>query len=267
MSDDYWQRQTDEAPLYPDILWSRPETKHGAGRLLIVGGNSFGFAAPGTAYSAAVQAGIGTARVLLPEALRPVVGSHLLEADFAPDNPSGSFAKQALEPLLSHAHWAEAVLLAGDLGRNSETAVTLEQFTKKYNGLLAVTKDATDYFLKTPQDVLDRPDTLLVVSIEQLQKLAAAAHYEEPLLFSMGASLLAAWLHGFTARHPAHIILCHDHHYFVASTGRVASQRVADDEKIWRVKTAARAAVLWLQNTRKPFEAIVTSLLAPISVL
>ncbi len=261
MTDTYWQKQTDDTPLFPDILWSRPETKQGAGKLLIVGGNSFGFAAPGQAYEAAIGAGVGALRVLLPEALRKTVGSHLPDAEYAPNNPSGSFARTALDTMLVHAHWGDAVLLAGELGRNSETAVTLELFVKKFSGLLACTRDATDYFLKTPQDILDRQNTLIVLSIEQLQKVAAASHYEEPLLFSMGAALVASWLHEFSAAHQAVLVLCHDGQLFAAHRGRVASQRVTFDDKIWRVKTAARASVYWLQNPAKPFESVVTSFL------
>jgi hypothetical protein len=263
MSEDFWQKQTADNPLFPAILWSRPETKMGAGKLLIIGGNSFGFAAPGQAYAAAATAGVGVQRVLLPEALRPIVGSHMLEAEFAPNNPSGSFSHQALDAMLLHSHWADCVLLAGELGRNSETAITLEKFTKKYSGLLTITRDAADYFLKTPEDILDRGNTLIVVSIEQLQKLAAAAHYNEPILFSMGASLLASWLHTFSLQHKAHLVLCHDYHYFVASQGRVISQLCPSEEKIWRVTTAARASVFWLQNPTKAFEAIATSFLPP----
>lgn len=259
--DTYWQQQSKDTPLFPDILWSRPETKLGAGKLLIVGGNSFGFAAPGQAYAAASDAGIGVVRVLLPEALRKTVGSHLQEAEFAPNNPSGSFSREALDPLLAHAQWSDAVLLAGELGRNSETAVTLETFVKKYHGLLTITRDAADYFLKTPSDILGRPDTLVVVSIEQLQKLALHDGYEEPLLFSMGSALVASWLHEFTANHIAHIILCHDGHLFVGSAGKVASQRTDTDEKIWRVTTAARSTVFWLQQPAKAFESLVTSFL------
>ncbi len=259
--DSYWQQQSNDTPLFPDILWSRPETKQGAGKLLIVGGNSFGFAAPGQAFASATDAGIGIVRVLLPEALRKIVGSHLLEAEFAPNNPSGSFSREALDALLMHSHWADAVLLAGELGRNSETAVTLESFVKKYQGLLTITRDAADYFLKTPSDILNRPDTLVVVSIEQLQKLAMHDGYDEPLLFSMGATLVAAWLHEFSLLHQAHLILCHDGQIFVGSKGRVVSQRTDTDEKMWRVSTAARATVFWLQQPAKAYESLVSSFL------
>src|SRR5689334_2117479 len=100
MDDTYWLKQTSEQPLFPDLLWARPENKRHAGKLLIVGGNKFGFAAPGTAYAAAVKAGVGSCRVLLPEALRRIVGDSLPEAVFAPSNISGSFRQSALAELL-----------------------------------------------------------------------------------------------------------------------------------------------------------------------
>ena len=106
-------KQQAVTPLFPDILWSRPETKQGAGKLLIVGGNSFGFAAPGLAFAEATAAGIGVTRVLLPETLRKIVGNLPIEAEFAPTNPSGSFSSRSLEPLLTNAAWADGVLVAG----------------------------------------------------------------------------------------------------------------------------------------------------------
>ena len=205
MSRDYWQQQS-STPLFADILWSRPETKQDSGKLLIIGGNSFGLAAPARAYATAQQSGIGVAKVLLPEALRKTVGGHLADTDFAPNNLSGSFSRLALDQMLVHVQWADAVLLAGELGRNSETAVTLEEYTKKFNGPLCVTRDAVDYFLQTPSVLINRPLTLVVASFEQLQKLAMHAKYPEPLLFSMDNALLAEWLHQFSL---VHVWLCY----------------------------------------------------------
>ena len=39
----YWQKQTPEKPLFPDIEWAKPEQKSQAGRLGIIGGNKLGF--------------------------------------------------------------------------------------------------------------------------------------------------------------------------------------------------------------------------------
>src|SRR4051812_45465462 len=131
---EYWQKQAATEPLFSDLLWSRPENRAHAGKLLIVGGNAQGLAAPAAAYSAATEAGIGTARVLLPDSLQKTVGRVFEAGEYAPSTPSGSFSRNALAELLAMSNWADGVLLAGDFGRNSETAIMLEQLVAKYEG-------------------------------------------------------------------------------------------------------------------------------------
>src|SRR2546421_5249379 len=114
----YWHKQTAEQALFPDLLWSRPETKKFAGKLLIVGGNAHSFVAPATAYTESTAAGAGTARVLLPDHLQKTVGKLFPAADFAASTPSGGFSQKALAELLELSNWSDGVLLAGDLGRN-----------------------------------------------------------------------------------------------------------------------------------------------------
>ena len=257
MTSDYWQQQT-TTPLFPDILWARPESKNGAGKLLIIGGNKFGFAAPATAFTEAGKAGVGTMRILLPEGLHKVVGG-MLDAHYAPQNPSGSFSKGALDAMLLHASWADGVLLAGELGRNSETAITLETFVKKCSGLLTITRDAADYFIQSPKDLLQRPNTCLAVSYEQLQKIGIHAKLEQALTFSMAPPAVAKWLSDFTAHSPVTVITLKGELLYVARAGRVVSHHYVSDSKVWRVPVAARASVFWLQNPTKPLEAIASS--------
>src|SRR3990167_5419572 len=139
MADTYWLKQAKDKPLFEDLLWSRPENKRLAGKLLIVGGNLHGFAAPGTAYGASLKAGIGTCRIIMPDSLKKIVIPHFshfhgstLQMEFAPSTISGSFSKEALAQILDSAQWADGVLLAGDFGRNSETAILLEKLLNKY---------------------------------------------------------------------------------------------------------------------------------------
>ena len=77
----YWLRQEQSKPLFPELEWSRPENRLAAGKLLVAGGNAHGFAAPAEAYTAAVKAGAGTVRVLLPDAIRKIVGMVLENGD------------------------------------------------------------------------------------------------------------------------------------------------------------------------------------------
>lgn len=259
----YWSRQSPGKPLFPDLMWSRPENRKQAGKLLIAGGNAHGFAAAGEAYAAAAAAGIGTARVLLPNSLQKTVGKVFPAGEYAPGTPSGSFGRQALAMLIELAGWSDAVLLAGDFGRNSETAVLLERFAHKYAGRLAITQDAADYFIKTPSQVLGRENTLMVLSFAQLQKLAAAAGSTKAFTFDMDLLRLVETLHGFTEKRQVSIITKHLDTILVAGGGRISTTKLAEDMDIWRTATAARAAVWWLQNPSKPFEAFTAALSKP----
>jgi hypothetical protein len=257
-----WQKQTTETPLFPELLWSRPENAAFAGKLLIVGGNLYGFSNAAAAYGESRKAGIGVARVLLPDALQKTVGKVFEAGEYAPSTPSGSFSQRALGELLPMAHWADGVLLAGDLGRNSETAILLEKFADTYAGQLTITCDAADYFIASPAAVLARPDTLWVISVAQLQKLAMNAKFTTAFTFTMDILRFVESLRGFSQLHNTQIVVKHLDNIFVAVNGEVSSTRLQEEMQIWRLKTAAHASVWWLQNPTKPFEALTTSLVA-----
>ncbi len=256
---EYWLKQSIDQPLYPDLLWSRPENKLQAGKLLIIGGNSQGFAAAGEAFSTASQAGIGTSRVLLPNSLQKTIGQIFEAGEFAASTPSGSFSREALADYLDLSLWSDGVLLAGDLGRNSETAILLEAYLDKYNGPVTITRDVVTYFNELPTSVLTRPNTLLVMSMSQLQKLAVSARF--PMAFTLGMDLLRLIdnLHEFTKRYEVNIITKHLDTLVVAVKGQISTTKLTEDCKIWRLKVATYAAVWQLQNPSKPFEAFTTA--------
>jgi ADP-dependent NAD(P)H-hydrate dehydratase / NAD(P)H-hydrate epimerase len=256
---EYWQKQTGDKPLFPDLLWSRPENRAFAGKLLIIGGNLHGFAAPAESFGEANKAGIGVAHVVLPDMLTKTVGKLFPEAEFVPSTPSGSFAQKALGELLPAAGWADGVLLAGDFGRNSETAILLEKFAGKHVGQLTIAGDAADYFLATPAPVLDRPDTLLALNFTQLQKLAIAAHHTQAFTSRLDLLHFIEALHGFSLMHPAFFLVDHLEHTFVAVDGKVSS---VPDTAGNILKPATHAVVWWLQNPGKSYEAISTALVA-----
>jgi len=261
MKPEFWVSQTGHKPLYPDLQWSRPENKHHAGKLLVVGGHLHGFAAPAEAYGEALRAGAGAVRALLPEAIRKIVGVIVPDADFAPSGPSGSLSQKALVELLMGASWADHILFAGDLGRNSETAILLEKFLSKNTSGVTLTRDAVDYVTSAPQAILHRKHTLLVLSISQLQRLAIASQVERPVKFSMDLLHLVDWLHEYSKRFAPYIIVKHHDQIIVAVNGRVSTTKVDTRLQVWRLKTATHAAVWWMQNPNKPFEALSSSVL------
>ena len=260
MANTYWHRQTTEEPLFPDLVWSKPENKAQAGKLLIIGGNAHGFSAAAEAYSEAAKAGIGTCRVLLPDSLQKTVGRVFEAGEYAPSTPSGSFSQKSIAELLSYSQWADGVLLAGDFGRNSETAIVLEQFIAKYSGQLTITQDAADYFIKSSDSLLNRKNTTLVISFAQLQKISTSSKFAKAFVFDMDFLHLIDNLHEFTKLNQPAIVVKHLSNIFSAYNGEVSSTKLKEDLEIWRVKAAAHAAVWQTQNPSKIFEAITSSI-------
>lgn len=256
MASTYWLKQSTE-PLFPELIWSRPEHKASAGKLLIIGGNSMAVGAPATAYNESLKAGAGSVRVLLPDTVKKAVGPILRDGEFTPSTPSGSFSQKSLADWLDHSQWADGVLIAGDLGRNSETAIVQEKFVDKYNGQLTVTQDAVDYFINLSPIISNRPKTSLVLSFAQLQKLAQTLGFSTPFTFSMDLIRLVESLHEFTSIYPVLLVTKHLDQIIITHEGLVSTTH--NGEKIWRVETAAHASVWWLQNPTKPFEASTTA--------
>lgn len=259
MANTYWRKQDPNEPLFPDIIWSRPESKSNAGKLAVIGGHSHGFGAPGAAYGEALDAGVGVCKVLLPDAVKKTVSHVLPDADYGPSNPSGSFSKKALDNFMQISMWADGVLLAGDMGRNSETAVLLENYVQKYSGMLTISQDAADYFKSFPHLLMNRPKTLLVISLAQLQKIFINAPLITPITYGMTLPQLAEALQQFTEKFPITIMVKHHDVIFVAHGGQVVSTE--NDDMPWRVRKSGRASVFWLQNPSQPLESITASLI------
>lgn len=256
---EYWSRQKLGEPLFPDILWTAPENKQQAGKLLIIGGNEHAFAKVAEAYQVALQTGAGQVRVVMPEALRKTVGGVLPDCEYAPSTPSGSFSVKSLDVFLQYAQWADGILLPGDLGRNSETAIVLEKLLTKTAQPLTLTRDAADYFRDRPLDVLQHPNTTLVLSYADLQKLTMNAHFSEAFTFEMDFLHVIDALHALSLRYQAQLITLRQTQLFVAAGGRVTSTQLETEPKSWRAVTAARAAVIAMQHPSKHFEALTTA--------
>ncbi len=262
MDNSYWQRQEPGKPLFASLLWSRPENRLHAGKLLIIGGSGYEFKAPANAYGDVLAAGAGNAKVLLPDSMKKLMQEVFPEAEFAPSTPSGSFARAALATALDMADWADAVLLAGDFGRNSETAILLESVLEKHQGQITITGDALDYFIKQPELALRRKDTCIVATFEQLQKIAAAAGTTKAFTSSMDLIHFVEGIHELSQKSSAHIITRLQDIMIVASRGDVTTTRLGEDKKTWPGETAANASVWWLQNPNNPIEALTSSLIA-----
>lgn len=257
----YWRKQTSEKPLFPDIEWSKPERRDMAGRLGVVGGNKLGFAGVAEGYSVALGSGAGAVKVLLPDILKRTIPTNITDTVFAPTTPSGSLSKEALPDMLALGDWATGMLMVGDAGRNSETAIAYEAFLDSYAGPVTITRDAFDLLKNSPQKLVERPETLLVVSFAQLQKLFSGVYYPKVLTFSMQLTSLVEALHKFTFTYSTTLLVLHKEVLIAAHSGEVTTTPWGNPMAIWRGQVAAKAATYWLWNQKTPLEAVTASLI------
>lgn len=256
----FWQRQDPTKPLFPEVEWSKPERRDQAGRLTILGGSKLGFAAVATAYDDALKIGVGQCRVVLPDALKRSIPTNITDTVFVPTNPSGGMAKDGLPDVKAAANWANVLLMIGDAGRNSETAIIYEEVLRTHTGPIVITRDAVDLLKNSTQHLVMRDKTLLILSFAQLQKLFQAVYYPKILTFSMQLTNLVDALHKFTITYPLTIAVLHSEQLIVAHGGQVTSTPWQYPMAIWRGSVATHAAAYWLWNTSKPLEAVTTSL-------
>lgn len=260
MADTYWKKQTSSKPLYPDIEWSKPEQRSQAGRLGIIGGNKLGFAGVAEAYGKAQDSGAGEVRVLLPDVLKKTIPPVMADVIFGATNPSGSLARDARTEMGALSTWATGILLIGDAGRNSETAILYEDFLQDYTGPLTITRDAVDLVKNSAMTVVERPDTLLIVSFAQLQKLFQSVYYPKVLTFSMQLAQLVDAVHKFTITYPCTIMTLHKDYLIIAHGGEVTTTEWQNPMAIWRGSVAAKTASYWLWNRAKPLESATASI-------
>ncbi len=259
-----YTKQSLTEPAFPKLLWSKPETKQSAGKLLIIGGNVNGITAPLRSYDYAEQAGIGFSRVALPSALKSIAGKLIDNGAYVPSTPSGSFAKQALAELIEDASWADSLLLAGDFGRNSETAILLESLLKKSTTPAILTKDMIDYVSTTPAMLERNGSTVLVASLSQLQKLVRQSIKQPALSFDMNVGQLAEALKAISIASKSSLITKHHSLLFVAHEGEVSVTDSQTSDELWQTKIAAYASVWLAQQPEKPLASLTTAVFSSL---
>lgn len=243
-------RQTGK-PLFPDILWNRPVNRRAGGQLLIIGGHRGGFARVQAAYQSALAAGVGSAKVIMPSALRSGIGE-LPEGLFVPSTPSGSLAKQALGDLLAASREVDTVLLPGDLSANPETIALLEQFISEVTVPLVIAGDVIKSLGHNP-GCLARASVLIAgpaTFSELARRLKIPAHVQKPDL-QKELRLLDA-LH---EKLQIALVLPSDDRIIVRYDTQASLTQVDSDV----TPLSARCATYYLQHPGKPFEALTTA--------
>lgn len=261
MDTTYWHKQGSSS-LFEELEWDKPQRRDQAGRLLIVGGSPHALIAPAKAYEYVKNHGIGEAKIVLPEKTKRLVGATLPDAVFLPSTGSGEFSQDGTEELLNYAHWADTLLFAGDIGRNSQTTIMLNSFLRSYNADVVLTKDVLESLANHPEELLQREHTTLVISFSQLQRYIKNSSELLPLQFSMSLVQLVSYLHELTKRYPVSIVTLHEKQIICAVSGEVSTTKIMNEDPeppLWRLQYASIASCYLTWNPHKHFAALTHS--------
>jgi len=259
MNNDTWQKQSDK-PLFPELEWNKPERRDQAGRLLIIGGSTHALGAPAIAYQQARQNGIGDVKVALPDKTRKLIDKRAVDAVFTKSTPSGEFALDGTTVLIEYALWADSLLLSGDVGRNSQTSIALEELLRSFSETIVITNDAIESLSNAVKQLFERQKTTLVLRFGQLQKLLQLYRYPSSLHSDMGLVQLVEFLQKLTKTIGASIVTLHNSQYVVATNGKVVTTKMdLDKSDSWQLKTAVKTVCYQTWNPEKQLESLTQS--------
>lgn len=254
----YWHKQT--SSLFPELEWNKPERRNQAGRLLIIGGNMHNLSAPSKSFDTAKRTGIGDIHLILPSKTKRLVAAALPEAYFLPSTYSGEFSSKGSFELLEHALWADTVLIPGNVGRNSQTSILLEDLLRSYSSRVVLSCDSIDALASSTQFLLQRKNTTLVANFAQLQSLIKQTDTPVAITYTMDLTRIVEVLHSVTTQFASDIVTLHQNQLLVASNGLVSSTKVSSEiSKSWRVTYASLASCFQTWNPENTFKALTHS--------
>lgn len=231
-------------------MWSRPVTRTGAGRLLVVGGHAKDFSAPTANYRYAVAAGVGECRVLLPDSLMKLVGG-TPGVSFVPSSLSGSLGRAALGEILLASEDADSVVIGGSLSNNSETAILLEELIRRIKRPTVIYGEVLEIVSLNPKLLVESSDNLLILTMSEVFKLAGRLMIPIRLRRDAGIINKLEIIQAITAETSCQIVT-YGTEIIVACGGELTVTQVPFQLVKQTEAIVATLATFWLQNPSQP---------------
>lgn len=246
--------QQKDSPLFPDLLWSRPENKKHAGKLLIIGGQANQFTLASTCFNTAEKAGAGHTRVLLPSSLEKIT-QHFPGIEYAPSNQSGSFSKRALVIMNEMSEWADTVLLAGDIGKNSETTTVIDGYLLRCITPTVITEDSLAS-TSLPLEQLLKRRVILILEWSKFQKKVEELKAKSPFLSSDPINKTSDNLSQIFGQYEAGLVIAQDQKIWCTHKGMVSLTHTGKMVDLSRL--SSYCSVWFMQHQNKMFEAVTS---------
>lgn len=249
-------------PLFADLLWNIPEQK--TGRISLIGGNSQNFAnIIKMAEFLNSSFPLESVSITLPDTLKKSLPP-ITDLNFAPSTESGSFKKS--QELNQAAESADFTIFAGDLSKNSATAIAIAEAINHASSPILLTRDSIDLVVSDIDSFAERDNLYILASLMQLQKIFRALYFPKVLLLSMPLTSVLEVLHKFTLSYPTTIITYHQDQIIVANSGKIITTPIDSTAyapiTLWSGQLACKIAGLNLYNKGTPLEATAAAILA-----
>jgi len=262
----YWQKQ-DHVALFQNLDWNFPEQK--TDTIAVIGGNSQNFRVPVRLSEYLTKFPFKNITSILPDALRPKFPDHLPNLIFTPSTESGSFAESPL--FEDSAASADFAIFAGDLTKNSITAITVSKALTKIlspdsnsHGAI-ITRDAVDLLTPEIGSFLNSEQLFIIASMSQLQKIFRSVYYPKMIMLSQPLLPTIETLHKFTLSYATTILTFHEGQIIVASHGQISTTPIMNTTynpiSIWNGELVAKVACFNLWNPGRPFESATSAIL------
>lgn len=256
-----WQKQDPKKPLYPDLIWSRPENKNHAGKLLLIGGKAGEFINVSSTYILANKAGAGIIRTLLPDSLQQI-GKNIDEVEFSRSNQGGGFAKTALADFFDLSDWADQVLLAGDFGKNAETTVILDGYLLRSQKPIVLSQKALTSISLSYEQLLKLPVTL-VITRDELRKIAIRIGSHIAVTSTANFETIKEVMFNISSQSKANLVIIDQDNTWVAVNGNIISTKTTPID----INTLAAYVAVWqMQNPDKPLQALATAVYEAVNI-
>jgi NAD(P)H-hydrate repair Nnr-like enzyme with NAD(P)H-hydrate dehydratase domain len=247
----------DGPPLYPNVLFNRPVTRHGAGRLVIAGGYATEFSLPTAIHQLALAAGLGECQVILPDSLARLVGG-APDTLFVPSSPSGSLGTEALGRIVELAEEADALALGASLSGHSHTSMLMERVVQAVARPIVAFADVLGSLQHHVRLLTDRTDCLLIVTMPEVFKLAGQLGIPIAIRRDGGLMNKLEIVHDLAAASACHYVV-YGSEIIVAAGGDLIVTPVNYRLSLLPAAYYGVMATGWLQNSSRRREGLATS--------
>lgn len=255
MDDVAWLKQSEE-PLFPDAIWSKPQQKSTAGRLLILGGYIHGFDAVGRAYEAAIESDVGEAKAAMPDKLKATLGGILPDAVYAESTPTGNLSQKSEPTIVRYLEWANGTLLI-QTGDNSQTALLVGGLLRNHSEHSFIFSDDIVQLLSEDiKEHINQDHRLWILSFQGLQKLASIVGSQSAFISDMGLRPFVLALYEVHQLVGQPIVAIYEDTVVVAAEQQVTSTKRAKMPELSML--AGSLSVWWLQQPDKPLAALTS---------